>query len=150
VASGPLLDFSPDRHPVRIRTQPHEREQDEIFERTEKITTRHDVEFLLLSKTNHASFIHDRRGQVKGLDFVLKGDGPITVVFEDGIATPLEEWDAVPSDRYTCTSTGLRPSDGELGGPSASRSVSEILDDLDGLLRTLDLKPPYVFVGQSW
>ena len=29
------------------------------------------------------------------LEAVVVGDGPVTVVFENGLATPLEEWDAV-------------------------------------------------------
>ena len=29
------------------------------------------------------------------LEAVVAGDGPVTVVFENGLATPLEEWDAV-------------------------------------------------------
>ena len=29
------------------------------------------------------------------LEAVVAGEGPVTVVFENGLATPLEEWDAV-------------------------------------------------------
>jgi pimeloyl-ACP methyl ester carboxylesterase len=97
------------------------------------------------------NLVHDRRRQVNGLDFVLEGDGPLTAVFENGLATPLEEWDPVVP-RIAARARVLRYDHryAEPQGASAPRSVSGILDDLEGLLRTLDLEPPYVFVGHSW
>jgi pimeloyl-ACP methyl ester carboxylesterase len=75
----------------------------------------------------------------------------VTVVFENGLATSLEEWDAVVSPIAARART-LRydhryaPS----GGKVSARSVSDVLADLEKLLAALSLKPPYVFVGHSW
>ena len=97
------------------------------------------------------NLVHDRRRQVNGLDFILEGDGPMTVIFENGMATPLEEWDAV-APPIVARARVLRY-DHRYAAPqgrSVPRSASNILDDLDGLLSALNLKPPYVFVGHSW
>jgi pimeloyl-ACP methyl ester carboxylesterase len=85
------------------------------------------------------------------LDAVVAGSGPVTVVFENGLATPLEEWDSVVPqvaqrartlcyDRRQAVETGrVRP-----------RSAADMAKDLERLLAVLDLKPPYVLVGHSW
>lgn len=85
------------------------------------------------------------------LEAVVEGDGPVTVVFENGIATPLEEWDAV-APRIAARARVLRydhcyapPS-----GAFIARSVDNVLSDLEKLLIALALRPPYVFVGHSW
>jgi pimeloyl-ACP methyl ester carboxylesterase len=71
--------------------------------------------------------------------------------FENGIATPLEEWDAV-APHIAARARVLRydqryaPPDGAV----AARSVSDVLGDLEKLLTALALKPPFVFVGHSW
>jgi pimeloyl-ACP methyl ester carboxylesterase len=95
--------------------------------------------------------LHDPRTQVNGLEYVLEGDGQVTVVFENGIATPLEEWDAVVP-RVATRARVLRYNHqyASSRGPSPARSPSEILADLERLLNTLGLEPPYLFAGHSW
>lgn len=85
------------------------------------------------------------------LDTVVEGNGPLTVVFENGMATPLEEWDAV-APRIAARARVLRYDHrySPPRGAIAARSVSDVLGDLDRLLTVLALKPPYVFVGHSW
>jgi pimeloyl-ACP methyl ester carboxylesterase len=85
------------------------------------------------------------------LEAVVAGDGPVTVVFETGLGTPLEEWDAVAPHVAQRTRT-LRydrrsavPS-----GPVGARTAADMADDLERLLATLGLESPYVFVGHSW
>ena len=85
------------------------------------------------------------------LEAIVAGEGPTTVVFENGLATPLEEWDAVVGPialrartlRYDHRSAAA-------SGAVAQRSAADILSDLEALLTALALKPPYVFVGHSW
>ena len=82
------------------------------------------------------------------LDAIVTGEGPVTVVFENGLATPLEEWDAVvPSvaartlryDRRRASPSGaLRP-----------RSAADMASDLEKLLAVLAIGPPYMLVGHS-
>jgi pimeloyl-ACP methyl ester carboxylesterase len=85
------------------------------------------------------------------LETVVAGNGPVTVVFENGLATPLEEWDGVVPqvaqrartlcyDRRRAAETGrVRP-----------RSAADMVKDLERLLAVLELGPPYVLVGHSW
>jgi pimeloyl-ACP methyl ester carboxylesterase len=85
------------------------------------------------------------------LEAVLAGRGPVTVVFENGLATPLEEWDAVVSpiaerartlryDRRRAASSGDVP----------ARTAADMAADLRKLLAALAISPPYVLVGHSW
>ena len=85
------------------------------------------------------------------LEADLEGQGSLTVVFENGLATPLEFWDVVAQEvakrarifRYN--RRWATPA-----GPLTHRSHSEIVDDLEKLLTRLAVTPPYVFVGHSW
>jgi pimeloyl-ACP methyl ester carboxylesterase len=85
------------------------------------------------------------------LEAAVEGDGPLTVVFENGMATPLEEWDAV-APRIAARARVLRYDHryAPPRGAVAARSVTDVLADLEKLLTALALKPPYVFVGHSW
>jgi len=85
------------------------------------------------------------------LEAVIAGDGWPTVIFENGLATPLEEWDAVVSpiaQRARTLRYDHRYAPRELAMPV--RSISDVLADLEKLLAVLAPKPPYVFVGHSW
>ena len=85
------------------------------------------------------------------LDAVVAGGGPVTVVFENGLATPLEEWDAIVSPvaeraRALCYDRRRASPAGTL----SPRSAADMVADLEKLLAALDLSPPYVFVGHSY
>jgi pimeloyl-ACP methyl ester carboxylesterase len=85
------------------------------------------------------------------LEAIIEGAGPLTVVFENGLATPLEEWDAIVP-RIAARSRVLRY-DHRYAAPRGAliaRSASDVVRDLEALLATLGLKPPFVFVGHSW
>src|SRR5215510_1104584 len=94
-----------------------------------------------------------RRVDIGGLalDAVVAGDGRVTVVFENGLATPLEEWDAVAL-HVAARARTLRydrrqaPPKGHL----PTRSVLDVLADLEKVLAALAIGPPYVLVGHSW
>lgn len=85
------------------------------------------------------------------LDTVIAGDGPVTVVFENGLATRLEEWDAVvprvaERTRTLCYDRRRASPTGEL----SPRSATDMAADPEKLLTALALSPPYVLVGHSW
>lgn len=85
------------------------------------------------------------------VEAVVEGAGPLTVIFENGMATPLEEWDAVVPhlvDRVRVLRYDHRMAPPR--GALAPRTVSDVLRDLERLLTALAIKPPYVFVGHSW
>lgn len=85
------------------------------------------------------------------LEAIVAGRGPVTVVFENGLATPLEEWDTVVSAvaararslRYDRRRAPAR-------GPLAPRTAGDMATDLKRLLEALAIGPPYVLVGHSW
>jgi pimeloyl-ACP methyl ester carboxylesterase len=85
------------------------------------------------------------------LEAVIEGDGPVTVIFENGLATPLEEWDAVvPVIAERAQTVRYDHRYAPATGPLPPRSLTDVLADLERLLAALALKPPYVFVGHSW
>lgn len=85
------------------------------------------------------------------LDAVLTGAGPVTVVFENGLGSSLEQWDAVAGpieararvlryDRWRAAPTGR----------VVARTAMDLAEDLSRLLSALHLQPPYLIVGHSW
>jgi len=85
------------------------------------------------------------------LEAVIAGDGPVTVVFENGLATPLEEWDNIaPPVAERARTVRYDHRSASPTGPVDRRSILDVLSDLEELLTALSLKPPYIFVGHSW
>jgi pimeloyl-ACP methyl ester carboxylesterase len=85
------------------------------------------------------------------LEAVIAGDGSVTVVFENGLATPLEQWDrVVPAITQRAKTLRYDHRYASPSGNTPARTVSDVLTDLEKLLAALALKPPYVFVGHSW
>jgi pimeloyl-ACP methyl ester carboxylesterase len=85
------------------------------------------------------------------LEAAVGGDGPTTVVFENGLATPLEEWDAVAhavARRARTICYNRRPA--RPVGALAARSAMHMAEDLEQLLAAVGAAPPYVLVGHSW
>jgi len=85
------------------------------------------------------------------LEAVVAGSGPVTVVFENGLATALEEWEtvAVPISARARTVRYDRRRAAPSGNLSP-RTASDLAGDLRALLRALAIGPPYVLVGHSW
>ena len=85
------------------------------------------------------------------LEAVLAGGGPVTVVFENGLGTSLEAWDAVVApiaERARVVRCNRR-----LAAPSGvvpARTAADMAADLRRLLDALAVPPPYVLVGHSW
>jgi hypothetical protein len=88
------------------------------------------------------------------LEAVVAGDGPVTVVFENGLGTPLEEWDAVAPHVAQRTRT-LRydrrsavPS-----GPVGARTAADMAADLRDCSRlSASSRRTYswVIAGEAW
>jgi pimeloyl-ACP methyl ester carboxylesterase len=82
---------------------------------------------------------------------VIAGEGPVTVVFANGLATPLEEWDAIvphvaERTRTLCYDRRQASPAGEV----SPRSAADLVVELKKVLTALALSPPYVLVGHSW
>lgn len=85
------------------------------------------------------------------LEAVVAGSGAVTVIFENGLGTPLEAWDAVASrialrTRTLCYDRRRAAPAGSI----AARSATDMASDLERLLAALALTPPYLLVGHSW
>jgi len=85
------------------------------------------------------------------LEAVVEGGGPVTVVFENGLATTLEEWEAVVPTVASRTRTVRynRRRAAATGGVPA-RTAEDLAADLHALLGALAVGPPYVLVAHSW
>jgi pimeloyl-ACP methyl ester carboxylesterase len=85
------------------------------------------------------------------LDAVVAGDGPVTVVFVNGLGPPLEQWDLI-APRIASRTRTLRYDRrrAPATGPVPSWSASDMVIDLRKLLTALALPPPYVLVGHSY
>jgi pimeloyl-ACP methyl ester carboxylesterase len=84
-------------------------------------------------------------------DVVVGGEGPVTVVFENGMAMPLEVWDdVVPSIAAVARTVRYDRRRAPPGKPMADRSPGDIVSDLEAVLAALKARPPYVLVGHSW
>lgn len=82
---------------------------------------------------------------------LAEGAGAVTVVFENGLGTSLEEWDAVvPPVAARARAVRYNHRTAPPSGPLPAITVDSVLADLDAVLRAVDARPPYVFVGHSW
>ncbi|HVU61606.1 MAG TPA: alpha/beta hydrolase [Mycobacteriales bacterium] len=82
-------------------------------------------------------------------DTVMAGDGPVTVVFVNGLGAPLEEWALVAPViaehcRVVCYDRRLATAKG------AAHHAAQVADDLQQLLATLGVSGPLLLVGHSW
>jgi pimeloyl-ACP methyl ester carboxylesterase len=88
---------------------------------------------------------------VAQLEAVVAGDGPVAVVFESGLGTTLESWDAVASSLAVRTRTVCyNRRRAAASGTVAPRTSGDMVSDLRALLAGLAVGPPYVLVGHSW
>jgi pimeloyl-ACP methyl ester carboxylesterase len=77
--------------------------------------------------------------------------GQPTIVFESGLGTPLETWDAVQRDLARETATFVYDRAG-IGGSEPGRAaptLEHIVQELHALLAKAGVRPPYVLVGHS-
>jgi pimeloyl-ACP methyl ester carboxylesterase len=85
------------------------------------------------------------------LDAVLSGHGNVTVIFENGLGTSLEEWDGVvPPIEARARALRYDRRRAPATGPVPIQSAADLAGDLAKLLTALELGPPYVLVGHSW
>lgn len=85
------------------------------------------------------------------LDTVVLGDGAVTVVFVNGLGSPLEEWALVAPPiagrcKVVCYDRRQAPDSGRL----PTYDATQISADLHQLLDALSVTGPLVLVGHSW
>src|SRR5262245_61101374 len=85
------------------------------------------------------------------LEAVVEGSGPVTVVFENGLATALEEWDAVvPAVASRARTVRYNRRRAAATGDVPARTAADLASDLRALLGALAVGPPYVLAAHSW
>jgi pimeloyl-ACP methyl ester carboxylesterase len=90
-------------------------------------------------------------GRGVALEAAVTGDGPVTVVFENGLGTPLESWDGIaPRVALRTRTVRYDRRSAAPSGPLGARTAADMAADLERLLAALALRPPYVLVGHSW
>lgn len=84
-------------------------------------------------------------------DTVLLGEGPLTVVFVNGLGSPLEEWALVaPAVAEQCRVVCYDRRSAPRRGPVPTHDASQMVSDLDAILDAVDVTGPLVLVGHSW
>lgn len=84
-------------------------------------------------------------------DVATLGEGAPTVIFVNGLGTPLEEWTLVAPTvarhcRVVCYDRQTAPQNGPVGPHTATQSAA----DLRRLLGVLQVSGPVILVGHSW
>jgi pimeloyl-ACP methyl ester carboxylesterase len=84
-------------------------------------------------------------------EYVVRGHGQPTVVFESGLGDGMDVWAKVLPDVSTFATTFAynRPGYGGSTRASTARDGMHIVEELRTLLKQLGLPPPYVLVGHS-
>ena len=85
------------------------------------------------------------------LRMLVQGNGPVTVVFENGLGPPLEMWGKVQPavSAFARTVTYDRAGVGLSDAGPLPRDARHIADDLHRALQVARIQPPYVLVGAS-
>lgn len=84
-------------------------------------------------------------------DAVILGDGPVTVVFVNGLGAPLEEWSLVaPTIANHCRIVCYDRREAPRAGRVPVHDATQIATDLHTLLDALAVTGPLVLVGHSW
>ncbi len=85
------------------------------------------------------------------VEYALTQHNTIPVIFENGLGGQIEWWREVLPEisRDTTTFVYNRPGYGNSDPVSTPRDGSHIVEELRLLLRSKDLKPPYILVGHS-
>jgi pimeloyl-ACP methyl ester carboxylesterase len=94
-----------------------------------------------------------RRVDIGGavLEAELSGAGRVTVVFENGLGTSLDEWDAVvPRVASGARVVRYDRRRASSSGSLQARTAADMAIDLEKLLAALAVAPPYLLVGHSW
>lgn len=82
---------------------------------------------------------------------LIKGDGSLTVIFESGLGTPLNNWDIIQtgiSDNYK-TIAYDRKGIGESPDTDEPRTLENLVNDLDNLISQNKIEGPIILVGHS-
>ena len=84
-------------------------------------------------------------------DTVVLGDGAPTVVFVNGLGSPLDEWTLVaPAVAETCRVVCYDRRPAPRRGPVPTYDATQMAEDLHQLLGALAVAGPLVLVGPSW
>ncbi|PHV04223.1 alpha/beta hydrolase [Janthinobacterium sp. BJB412] len=82
---------------------------------------------------------------------LVRRDGSVPVVFENGLAAKLGQWEkvfrAVSQERSAFAYN--RPGYGKSAAVASARDGEHIVEELRALLRSKGLNPPYILVGHS-
>ena len=134
-------------------------QSDRTTMKTSKFTLFLLIPFVSCMNTNNknaAKDYSDRESEIEPTETVrfntlIKGMGSPTVIFESGLGTPLNNWNRIQtsiSENYKTLSydrkgIGLSPA------TKAPRTIENLVNDLDVLIRQNKIEGPIIFVGHS-
>ena len=103
--------------------------------------------------TGCASLPHSTTENInhRNVEFAMTQHNTVPIVFENGLGGQMEWWKEVIPELLTDTTTFAynRPGYGKSDPIATPRDGSHIVDELRMLLKSQDLKPPYILVGHS-
>ncbi|AWL10699.1 3-oxoadipate enol-lactonase [Saliniradius amylolyticus] len=88
----------------------------------------------------------------KAIEYEVKGDGPIPVLFDAGALMGMAGWDSV-WEQLPSNITAIRFSrlgEGESDACTGKRSRQDYVAEVDKVLTALDIERPFVYVGHSF
>ena len=91
------------------------------------------------------------KDETQKINTLTKGTGSPTIIFESGLGTPLNNWDKVQSkisDNYKTISYD-RKGIGQSTATDTRRTLENLVNDLDNLIRQNKIDGPIVLVGHS-
>ncbi|MFH0760856.1 MAG: alpha/beta hydrolase [Bacteroidota bacterium] len=100
------------------------------------------------------AFSQERYVSIDGQKFRIKtaGAGATTVIFECGLADSLEVWDFLPDSvaRFAKVFLYDRADIGKSDFSRQERTLPNLADELQHVLKAAEIRPPYVVVGHSF
>jgi thioesterase domain-containing protein len=128
-----------------------------VRERAEMIHLSYRLLALICASAMLSAYTADvaaRITQVEGraVEIELQGQGSPSVVFESGLGDDLSPWSEVASsiaNRTTCLSYSRAGYGQSATSKSPRRDQQTVAAELDELLQSLNLPPPYILVGHS-
>lgn len=85
------------------------------------------------------------------LEVKVQGEGPHTIIFESGLGHDLTVWEDVVNEvsKFAKAVTYSRAGYGQSEKSELPRTLEQIAMELDGLLISRNISPPYILVGHS-
>lgn len=113
---------------------------------------KNSITFLLLIISSFA-YCQERYVKIEDQKFRIKefGQGPVTVIFENGMSDSLEVWGSIPDSvaKFARVFTYDRAFIGKSDTSRLERTIPNMMNELKNILEHEKINPPYVLIAHS-